>query len=54
MWQSSGIAVGLLLALALAGLIISLIYFRQLEAVDAGAAELSAREDDLHAQNMAF
>src|SRR5258705_8150225 len=30
MWQSSGIGVGLFLALALAGLIISLIHFRQL------------------------
>jgi diguanylate cyclase (GGDEF)-like protein len=54
MWQSSGIGVGLLLALALAGLIISLIHFRQLEAVDAGAAKLRAREDDLQAQNMRF
>jgi diguanylate cyclase (GGDEF)-like protein len=54
MWQSSGIGVGLLLALALAGLIISLIHFRQLEALDAGAAELRAREDDLQAQNMRF
>ena len=54
MWQSSGIGVGLLLALALAGLIISLVHFRQLEALDAGAAELRAREDDLQAQNMRF
>jgi diguanylate cyclase (GGDEF)-like protein len=54
MWQSSGIGVGLLLALALAGLIISLIHFRQLEALDAGAAELRAREEDLQAQNMRF
>jgi diguanylate cyclase (GGDEF)-like protein len=54
MWQSSGIGVGLLLALALAGLIISLIHFRQLEALDAGAAELRAREGDLQAQNMRF
>jgi PAS domain-containing protein len=54
MWQSSGIGVGLLLALALAGLIISLIHFRRLEALDAGAAELRAREDDLQAQNMRF
>jgi diguanylate cyclase (GGDEF)-like protein len=54
MWQSSGIGFGLLLALALAGLIISLIHFRQLEALDAGAAELGAREDDLQAQNMRF
>jgi diguanylate cyclase (GGDEF)-like protein len=54
MWQSSGIGFGLLLALALAGLIISLLHFRQLEALDAGAAELGAREDDLQAQNMRF
>ena len=54
MWQSSGIGVGLLLALAVAGLIISLIHFRQLEALDAGAAELRAREEDLQAQNMRF
>jgi diguanylate cyclase (GGDEF)-like protein len=54
MWQSSGIGVGLLLALALAGLVISLIHFRQLEALDAGAAELRAREEDLQAQNMRF
>jgi diguanylate cyclase (GGDEF)-like protein/PAS domain S-box-containing protein len=39
-WQSAGIGVGLFLALALAGLIISLIHFRQLEALDAAAAEL--------------
>jgi len=54
MWQSSGIGVGLLLALAVAGLIISLIHFRQLEALDAGAAKLRAREEDLQAQNMRF
>src|ERR1700720_2697201 len=53
-WQSSGIGVGLLLALALAGLIISLIHFRQLEALDAGAAELRARDEDLQAQNVRF
>ena len=40
MLQSSGIALGLFLALALAGLIISLIHFRQMEALDASAAEL--------------
>jgi diguanylate cyclase (GGDEF)-like protein/PAS domain S-box-containing protein len=40
MWQSSGIGVGLFLALALAGLFISLIHFRQLEALDASATEL--------------
>jgi diguanylate cyclase (GGDEF)-like protein len=54
MWQSSGTGVGLLLALALAGLIISLIHFRQLEALDAGAAELRAREEDLRTQNTRF
>ena len=40
MWQSAGIGVGLFLALALAGLTISLIHFRQLEALDASAAKL--------------
>jgi diguanylate cyclase (GGDEF)-like protein len=54
MWQSSGIGLGLFLALALAGLIISLIHFRQLEALDAGAVELRARDEDLQAQNMRF
>jgi len=54
MWQSSGIGVGLFLALALAGLVISLIHFRQLEALDASAGELRAREEDLQAQNMRF
>jgi diguanylate cyclase (GGDEF)-like protein/PAS domain S-box-containing protein len=39
-WQSTGIGLGLFLALALAGLTISLIHFRQLEALDASAAEL--------------
>ncbi|MBV8835806.1 MAG: diguanylate cyclase, partial [Alphaproteobacteria bacterium] len=39
-WQSAGIGLGLFLALALAGLTISLIHFRQLEALDASAAEL--------------
>jgi PAS domain S-box-containing protein len=46
-WQSSGIGVGLFLALALAGLIISLIHFRQLEALDAGAAELGRTQNFL-------
>src|ERR1700680_4554430 len=40
MWQSTGIGLGLFLALALAGLTISLIHFRQLEALDASAATL--------------
>ena len=39
-WQSTSIGLGLFLALALAGLTISLIHFRQLEALDASAAEL--------------
>jgi len=39
-WQSVGIGVGLFLALALAGLTISLMHFRQLEALDAFAAKL--------------
>src|SRR3982075_1623797 len=47
MWQSSGIGVGLFLALALAALIISLIHFRQLEALDAGAAELGRTQNFL-------
>jgi diguanylate cyclase (GGDEF)-like protein/PAS domain S-box-containing protein len=40
LWQSAGIGLGLFLALALAGLTISLIHFGQLEALDASAAEL--------------
>src|ERR1700690_2177125 len=39
-WQSAGIGLGLFLALSLAGLTISLIHFRQLEALDASAAKL--------------
>src|SRR5271169_1771439 len=39
-WQSAGIGIGLFLALALAGLTISLMHFRQLEALDASAAKL--------------
>jgi len=39
-WQSTGIGLGLFLALALAGLTISLIHFRQLEALDVSAAKL--------------
>src|SRR6202163_1602322 len=38
--QGTGIALGLFLALALAGLTISLMHFRQLEALDASAAKL--------------
>src|SRR5246127_2682278 len=39
-WQSTGIGVGLFLALALAGLTISLVHFRQLEALNASTARL--------------
>jgi diguanylate cyclase (GGDEF)-like protein/PAS domain S-box-containing protein len=39
-WQSTGIGLALFLALALAGLTISLVHFRQLEALDASAAKL--------------
>ena len=39
-WQSTAIGLGLFLALALAGLMISLMHFRQLEALDASAARL--------------
>jgi diguanylate cyclase (GGDEF)-like protein/PAS domain S-box-containing protein len=40
LWQSAGIGLGLFLALALAGLTISLVHFGQLEALDATAAKL--------------
>jgi diguanylate cyclase (GGDEF)-like protein/PAS domain S-box-containing protein len=40
MWQSIGIGLGLFLALGLAGLTISLMHFRQLEALDASTAKL--------------
>src|SRR6202048_2665217 len=39
-WQSTGIGLGLFLALALVGLTISLVHFRQLEAIDASTAKL--------------
>ena len=39
-WQSAGIGAGLFVALALAGLMISLVHFRQLEALGASATEL--------------
>src|ERR1700731_3641868 len=39
-WQSTGIGLGLFLALSLAGLTISLVHFRQLEALDESAAKL--------------
>src|SRR6202140_2874765 len=47
MWQSAGIGVGLFLALALAGLTISLMHFRQLEALDASAAKLGRTQNFL-------
>jgi diguanylate cyclase (GGDEF)-like protein/PAS domain S-box-containing protein len=47
MWQSAGIGLGLFLALALAGLTISLIYFRQMEALDASAAKLGRTQNFL-------
>ena len=47
MWQSTGIGLGLFLALALAGLTISLIHFRQLEALDASAAKLGRTQNFL-------
>jgi PAS domain-containing protein len=47
MWQSIGIGLGLFLALAFAGLTISLIHFRQLEALDASAAELGRTQNFL-------
>jgi diguanylate cyclase (GGDEF)-like protein/PAS domain S-box-containing protein len=46
-WQSTGIALGLFLALALAGLTISLMHFRQLEALDASAAKLGRTQNFL-------
>ena len=47
MWQSTGIGLGLFLALALAGLTISLMHFRQLEALDASAAKLGRTQNFL-------
>jgi diguanylate cyclase (GGDEF)-like protein/PAS domain S-box-containing protein len=46
-WQSTGIGLVLFLALALAGLMISLIHFRQLEALDASSAELGRTQNFL-------
>ena len=46
-WQSTVIGVGLFLALALAGLTISLVHFRQLEALDASAANLGRTQNFL-------
>src|SRR6266481_9932970 len=47
MWQSAGIGLGLFLALALAGLTISLLHFRQLEALDASTAKLGRTQNFL-------
>src|SRR5580704_7979791 len=47
MWQSAGIGLGLFLALALAGLTISLMHFRQLEALNTSAAELGRTQNFL-------
>src|ERR1700680_115371 len=47
MWQSTVIGVGLFLALALAGLTISLMHFRQLEALDASAPKLGRTQNFL-------
>src|ERR1700675_1736161 len=46
-WQSAGIGLGLFLALALAGLTISLMHFRQLEAIDASSAKLGRMQNFL-------
>jgi diguanylate cyclase (GGDEF)-like protein/PAS domain S-box-containing protein len=47
MWQSTAIGFGLFIALALAGLTISLMHFRQLEALDASAAKLGRTQNFL-------
>src|SRR3984893_4677124 len=47
MWQSAGIALGLFLPLRLASLTISLMHFRQLEALDASAAKLGRTQNFL-------
>src|SRR5580692_4395491 len=46
-WRSAGTGLGLFLALALAGLMISLIHFRQLEALNASTAELGRTQNFL-------
>src|ERR1700722_2886231 len=46
-WRSAGIGLGLFLALTLAGLMISLFHFRQLEALNASAAELGRTQNFL-------
>jgi diguanylate cyclase (GGDEF)-like protein/PAS domain S-box-containing protein len=47
MWQSAGIGLGLFLALALAGLTISMMHFRQLEALNVSAAKLGRTQNFL-------
>src|ERR1700738_4236382 len=47
MWQSAGIGLGLFLALAFAGLTISLMHFRQLEALNTSAAKLGRTQNFL-------
>ena len=46
-WQSAGTGLGLFFALAFAGLMISLLHFRQLEALNASAAELGRTQNFL-------
>jgi diguanylate cyclase (GGDEF)-like protein/PAS domain S-box-containing protein len=46
-WQSAGIGLGLFFALAFAGLMISLLHFRQLEALNASTAELGRTQNFL-------
>src|ERR1700690_3403608 len=46
-WQSAGTGLGLFLALAFAGLMISLLHFRQLEALNASTAELGRTQNFL-------
>src|ERR1700690_2250630 len=46
-WQSAGTGLGLFLALAFAGLMISLLHFRQLEALNTSTAELGRTQNFL-------
>jgi diguanylate cyclase (GGDEF)-like protein/PAS domain S-box-containing protein len=46
-WQSAGTGLGLFLALAFAGLMISLLHFRQLEALNASTTELGRTQNFL-------
>jgi diguanylate cyclase (GGDEF)-like protein/PAS domain S-box-containing protein len=46
-WQSAGTGLGLFFALAFAGLMISLLHFRQLEALNASTAELGRTQNFL-------